>query len=580
MTIEMLSDDVFLNVFRYYQDSSPQFWSTLTHVCRRWRQIVLSSPLGLDLRLYCTYGTPVLKTLDYWPPFPLVVNYGGSPLLDPPAPEDEENIMAALKQSDRVGSISLTITNSLLENLSTISEPFSELEELVLLSQYNVRLTLPSNFQWGPRLRTLQSTRIAFPSFPQLLSPSTGLVDLQLHEIPNVGYFPPCAFANALSEVTQLRTLSLHFLSLPPRRNYLGLPPQSGERIVLPALTCLKYRGTCKYLDSLVARIDAPCLRDVDITLFSQPTMDASQLGRFIERIGMHASLNQADIRTSVHAISISFTNSSTSIPLQLRISCKQLDWQLSSMAQILNHFSHFLLLVENIGINTTELPSRLEVVGGEQWLELIRAFTSAKDFRVAGTHVTDILRALHLANGGHTSGTIVLPTLRNLHVQDPMPIIGPSWDATWSFMTSRQLSGSPVNGYVASFQCHICHTKFTEAQELETHIVGKHAYQIVCSYCSDFEWSMGGDQLFREHLESKHPDIDAPISEPLLTPFHLDSLVSRHSSLRAPDIVAPSTAVRAPRSKWLGILTADEIPADDSTFISVESFASPPPLI
>ena len=110
--------------------------------------------------------------------------------------------MVALKQSDRVGSVSLTITNSLLENLSTISEPFSELEELILLSQYNVQLTLPINFRWGPRLRTLQSTGIAFPLFPQLLSLSTGLVDLQLHEIPNVGYFLPDAFANALSEVT------------------------------------------------------------------------------------------------------------------------------------------------------------------------------------------------------------------------------------------------------------------------------------------------------------------------------------------------------------------------------------------
>ena len=50
------------------------------------------------------------------------------------------------------------------------------------------------------------------------------------------------------------------------------------------------------------------------------------------------------------------------------------------------------------------------------------------------------------------------------------------------------------------------------------------------------------------------------------------DSLVNRHSSLCTPDIVAPSTVVTAPRSKWLGILTADETPADDTTFNSVES--------
>lgn len=93
---------------------------------------------GSKASIYCTYGTPVLKTLNFWPPFPLVMNYGGSPMFDLPAPEDEENIIATLKQSDRVCSIILTITNSPLENLSTISEPSSELEELVLLPQCNV----------------------------------------------------------------------------------------------------------------------------------------------------------------------------------------------------------------------------------------------------------------------------------------------------------------------------------------------------------------------------------------------------------------------------------------------------------
>ena len=51
----------------------------------------------------------------------------------------------------------------------------------------------------------------------QSFSPSAGLVNLQFHEIPDVGYFSPEAFGNALSEMTQLETLSLHFVSLPPR---------------------------------------------------------------------------------------------------------------------------------------------------------------------------------------------------------------------------------------------------------------------------------------------------------------------------------------------------------------------------
>jgi hypothetical protein len=217
VTIGILFDDNLLNIFRQYLDANPRFWPTLASVCKKWRQIVLTSPLGLNLRLYCTHGTPVLKAIHFWPALPVVVRYGGFPNLDPPAPEDDDNIIAALKESGRVNSISLTVTSSLLEKLSAISETFSELEELALLSQDRMQRTLPSTVRWGPHLHTLHSTRIAFPSFLQLILPSQDLVDLQLHEIPSAGYFPPEAFANALSGMSHLQSLSLHFLSFPFR---------------------------------------------------------------------------------------------------------------------------------------------------------------------------------------------------------------------------------------------------------------------------------------------------------------------------------------------------------------------------
>ena len=147
LTIEMLSGDVLLNIFRHYLDASPRSWPVLAHVCRGWRQVVFGSTLGLHLRIYCTYGTSFSKTLYCWPPFPLVVDYGGSPMLDSPAPEDEEIIIFALKQVDRVCSISLIVTNSLLEKLTAITEPLSELEDLVLFSRDNMRLTLPTTFR-------------------------------------------------------------------------------------------------------------------------------------------------------------------------------------------------------------------------------------------------------------------------------------------------------------------------------------------------------------------------------------------------------------------------------------------------
>ena len=581
----MLSDDILLNIFCHCLDATPQFWPTLACVNRRWGQIVLSSPLGLRLRLYLTYERPVLEILDRWAGLPIILQYGGLPDLDPPAPEDDDNIIAALKQSSRVSSISLTVTSSLFEKLFAISEPFSELEELTLLSRGSVQLALPSSFRWGPRLRTLHSTRIAFPSFPRLLLPSEDLVDLQLHEIPSDGYFSPEAFANALSGTVQLRSLSLHFLSLPPRRKYLGLPPLPEARVVLLALTCFKYRGTSSYLDSFVARIDAPRLGVIDIRFFSQPTMDASQLGRFIERIDMQTNLSQADVQTSAHAISISFKEmASTSVPLQLQISCKQLDWQFSCITQVCDQFSPFLFRVEDLGIDTTQSSSGQGDVDGEQWLELFRAFGSARHFRVAGLHATDILCALCPADGGYTIGTSVLPALRSLSIEEPVAMHGPSWNAIQSFTTLRSLSGLPTQLNARQFWCHICYERFTEPVELKIHLVNEHAYRIVCPYCGAFEWSSGYDYIFREHLRRKHPEIprNHEVSShgffAIFLRLEVGRLVDPQSYLHALGIVAPSTSHGAAPSA--GYSDTDGIPAwpNDTLSLFDESFLPFPP--
>jgi hypothetical protein len=509
----------------------------LVWVCQRWRQVVLTSPLGLNLQLYCTYGTPVLKSLECWPSLPIVVQYGGVPNVHPPAAEDDDNIFAALKQSDRIRSIGLTITRSLLEKISTISESFSELEELTLLSHNDMQLTLSSNFRWGPLLRTLHSTKIAFPSFPQLLLPCQDLVDLQLHEIPGVGYFSPEAFAHSLSGLAQLRSLALHFLSFPRRRSYLDMPPPPGERVALPALIRLKYRGTSKYLDNLVVRIDAPRLGNIDITFFSQPTMDASQLGRFIERIEMQTQLSQAEVQTSADAIFISFTNSSTSTLLQLRISCKQLDWQLSCMAQVCDQFSPFLSRVKNLRINTIESSGGQDDADGEHWLELVLAFGGANNIHTAasGKFVTSILRALPPAS---ESNPTVLPALRHLRVEDPLAINVPLWDA---FQSSRHLSGHPIELQIS---CYLCGDSFARLQGLKTHLIGRHAHRSMCSYCSDFECKLGQSDLFREHLKNKHPEVartDALVSSRVIYAPELRRLFERHSSPRASKITTPS---------------------------------------
>ena len=556
----MLSDDILFNTFSHFLGATPRFWPTLASVCHRWRQIVLASPLSLKLRIYCTYGTPVLKTIDCWPALPISVQYGGVPNLNTPTSEDEENIISALKQSGSVNSIGLTVTNSLLERISANSGPFSELEELILLSRDNMHLTLPSGFRWGTRLRTLRLTGIAIPAPPRLLYPSTGLVDLQLHEVPSVRYLSPHAFANALSEMTQLESISLQFLPS-PHRNHIGWVPASGERVVLPVLTCFRYRGACGYLDGLVARICSPRLANIGVTLSREPTMDASELGRFIERMEIWMSLSQVDVQTSADTISICLSKPGAPPQLELRILCEQLGWQLSSMTEVCSHLVPLRFRVKDLRINSTQQPSWMEDMDDERWPELIRVFASAEDLRVDGAqwHVTDILCALRPADGAHTTNTTVLPSLRNLRVENSMAMYGPSWDAVQSLITSRWLSGRPVQVYAREYSCHICLSSFTGQQELKLHLVDKHLYRIVCSYCGDFEWSPGYNRLlFREHLESIHPEVarnDPLISmlNPLFThllPFQHDSLADWHGSLRAPGIVTSSAMVTASRSQ------------------------------
>ena len=60
--------------------------------------------------------------------------------------------MAAPKQSDRVGSIGLTVTDPHLEHITAIDRPFPELEDRRLLPRDRMQLTLPWAFRWAAAL--------------------------------------------------------------------------------------------------------------------------------------------------------------------------------------------------------------------------------------------------------------------------------------------------------------------------------------------------------------------------------------------------------------------------------------------
>ena len=380
---------------------------------------------------------PLPKTLDCWPTLPVVIQYGGSSALDPPAPEDEDNIAAALKQSGRVSSISLTITPSLLEKISTISEAFLELEELVLLSQERVKPTLPSTFRWGPRLRTLHFTRITFPTLPQHLLSSCNLVELQLHDVLDPWHISPATLITALSVMTQLQSFSLRFSST---AYYIASPLPIGERIILPALNRLDYQGNNPYLEGLVARIDAPGLKDIEIAFFNKRIVNASKLSEFIDRIDMQKSHRRADILSSGRCISISFTWPGDPTTVKVQVPCETLNGQVYSMAQICSHFSTFISRVEDLRIDVLPSSSRQDGVDRGRWLDLLDLFTGIKWFHLAGDLSTDIVLALQPSE--RRRETSVLPSLHKLCIPKPETDDTTLREAVVSLMHSCRLSG------------------------------------------------------------------------------------------------------------------------------------------
>ena len=437
-----LSDDVLLKIFRYYLDEYPRFWPTLVHICRKWRRIVFSSQQALHLRLFCSSGTPVLKTLDHWPALPIVIEYGGSLALDILSPEDEVNIIAALKRSDRVRSISLTVTTSLQEKLSTVKRPLLELEDLILLSQDSVPLTLPCTFLWGPRLRRLRLTRIDIPGLLQLLNSSRNLEELQLHDALNPHYFSIEELADSLSRLAQLQSLSLYF---PSTTRYLLPPPLCDQLIVLPALTHLNIRGVSWHLGLFVDRIDAPHLEDIQVTLIDESVFDFSKLDKFIDRIEIRNSLCQARILSSERAISVSLTQPGASTCFKLQSFSESLSDQLFAMSHILPGFSALLPNVEDLCITATPVSSQNSnnSFDGGRWQDILILFTGVKWLHLDLNDLGGIVYALQ---GRYWQPkTTMLPALYKLYLPQPGPRHAPLSEAIVSFMTSRCRSGHPI---------------------------------------------------------------------------------------------------------------------------------------
>ena len=206
----------------------------------------------------------------------------------------------------------------------------------------------------APRLQFLNLSNISFPRLPNLLLSATQLVYLKLR-IPHSGYISPEAMVAPFSMLSKLEELSLIFQSPQsyPDWGSRSLPPP--ERQILPAIHRFYCKGVTEYLEDLVTHIDAPQLNNLHITFFNQIDFSCPRLAQFIDCTPTLRALDKAyvkfdDTAASIRLRSLEATSESSFFTLLIYISCREPDWQLSSIEQVCNSL-HSLSKVEDLYI-------------------------------------------------------------------------------------------------------------------------------------------------------------------------------------------------------------------------------------
>jgi len=456
VTIDVLPDDVLVEIFTFYvniYDLYPPLnpWHALVHVCRRWRYLVFASPRRLNLRLAYGGHGPMSEVLDEWPVLPVMLI---SRLVN--SYQRWCNWVAALESEhhNRICEIRISDMTYLRWErvIAAMQKPFPELTHLEVSVYLFVQPVLPDSFLGGsaPRLRNLFLKGIALPSMPKILLSADGLVTLSLFDIPHSGYISPDAMATALTVMTRLKKFDLQFnvrrfLPDPASR---PLPPHT--RFILPALTELMFGGAYEYLEDLLARIDVPHLYHLHIIFFTDLDFDVPQLHRLIGNVEDFQEFDHAGVLILSSLIQLILYPKTREVDhctlLKLRIDCRGLDQQLSSLAQVCS--SPFpvtgISTLEKLEIRESEYDTSLlckDDMDNAQWLELLDSFTALKDLYLSHKVAHRVFHALQELSGERAAE--VLPALRNLFVRTQS--LQSVHQAIRPFVAARRLSGRPV---------------------------------------------------------------------------------------------------------------------------------------
>jgi hypothetical protein len=364
--------------------------------------------------------------------------------------------IAALGQSNRVCEVLLDLADwQLGEVLAAMQVPYPELTKMRLSSYVGTLSVIPvsESFLGGsaPRLQYFKLSGIPFPGLPKLLLSANHIVYLNLSDIPHSGYISPEAMVALLSVLSNLDALELEFQSPQSRPDWETRRPPPSKRSVIPTLDSFLFKGVLEYLEDLVTFIDAPQLNTLYITFFNQIDFDCPRLAQFIRCTPILRAPEEARVQ---------FGGSTASVKLRKRryrrtkfgfdnlvinISCKEPDWQVSSIEQVCNSPLRPLSTVEELYIvhQYSQLAWKNDAIENTLWLQLLLPFTAVKDLYLSKESAPGLAAALRELVGGRI--TEVLPSLQNIFVGGlRVEPSGPLQENIAQFVAARQLSGHP----------------------------------------------------------------------------------------------------------------------------------------
>ena len=196
-----------------------------------------------------------------------------------------------------------------------------------------------------------------------------------------------------------------------------------------------------------MALIDAPLLDIITITFFHQLIFEIPQLIQFMRRTTRFHALNEAHVNFDNLGVHVGYSRVwILDEGSRLRISCRELDWQLSSLAQVFTSFFPSMYIVEHLYMYDGPHPSLAPRWEGDidnmQWLEILEPFTAVKNLYLSEGLALHIAPALQEIVGNRM--TVMLPTLQNISLEGHKPS-KPIPEGIVKFVAARQLSGHLV---------------------------------------------------------------------------------------------------------------------------------------